>query len=149
LCWVPASRLGLSLPDGSLAFQDLVARHALSPIADRTPPLHPTQLYEAAGELAIFALLITLAGRPRPRGALLALYLGLYGALRLGIELFRGDAARRYLVQLSTPSLNRALGLGDGPALLSTSQAASLVALGCALALALKIRRSRPSPASP
>lgn len=132
---VATGSLGVRFPDGSIAYQDLVARGALSPLADRTPPLHPTQLYELASELAIFAALMLFARRPRPRGAILALYLGLYAATRFAIELFRGDAARRFLVEIPLPRL----GLGDGPALLSTSQLGSLLALGCALWLARAI----------
>ncbi len=59
-------------------------------------PLHPAQLYEAAGNLAIFALLHFIIlprrveGRLRP-GAAFTAYLVLYAALRFVVELFRGD----------------------------------------------------------
>lgn len=58
-------------------------------------PVHPVQLYEAAGDLLIFALLNAalpraLAGRLRP-GALLAAYAGLYSALRFSLEFLRAD----------------------------------------------------------
>jgi phosphatidylglycerol:prolipoprotein diacylglycerol transferase len=66
------------------------------PVAERNVgvplhvPLHPTQLYEAAGLLVICALLVAL-GKPRYRGQIFAVYLGLYALLRGTIEFFRGD----------------------------------------------------------
>jgi len=60
-------------------------------------PIHPTQLYEAAGNLAIagflyrFILVPTEKGRLRP-GTLAALYFILYGVLRFVEEFYRGDA---------------------------------------------------------
>lgn len=58
-------------------------------------PLHPAQLYEAAGNLAIFfalnaALPRSLSGKLKP-GTLAALYAALYAALRFGVEFLRGD----------------------------------------------------------
>lgn len=65
--------------------------------ADRltTAPLHPVQLYEAFGELAIFLVLVVLV-RPRKRfhGQVLATWLVVYALLRGVVELFRGDLAR-------------------------------------------------------
>jgi phosphatidylglycerol:prolipoprotein diacylglycerol transferase len=56
----------------------------------RGVPLHPTQLYESAGALAIFAV-VHRVGRARP-GLGLWTALGLYGALRFGVDFLRaGD----------------------------------------------------------
>lgn len=65
-------------------------------------PLHPTQLYSAAANLAIFAILYFVA-RPRPRfpGQLFGLYLVLYPAARFAVEVFRNDP-RGALGPLST-----------------------------------------------
>jgi phosphatidylglycerol:prolipoprotein diacylglycerol transferase len=52
-------------------------------------PLHPTQLYEAISEFAIFALLYWRIGKPHRRGAIIMLYLLLYGAVRFVVEFFR------------------------------------------------------------
>jgi phosphatidylglycerol:prolipoprotein diacylglycerol transferase len=84
-------------------------------------PLHPTQLYEAALNIANYAFLAWLyRRRPRP-GAVLAAYLMVYGVGRFTIEYFRGDADRGFV-------------LGG---LLSTSQAIAIVmvALGAAILL--------------
>lgn len=51
---------------------------------------HPSQLYEAALEgVLMFALLWWFSAKPRPRMAVSALFLVLYGVLRSAVELFR------------------------------------------------------------
>lgn len=52
-------------------------------------PLHPTQLYEAAAELAIFGFLYWRFGRPHGAGRIIGLYLVLYPAARFWIEFVR------------------------------------------------------------
>lgn len=54
-------------------------------------PLHPTQLYEAAGNLLIFLLLHRALGKRFRPGAVLSLYAALYSAQRFLIEFLRGD----------------------------------------------------------
>jgi phosphatidylglycerol:prolipoprotein diacylglycerol transferase len=85
-------------------------------------PLHPVQLYEAAGNLAIFALLHwavvprRLGGRASEGGAFWT-YVAAYAALRFALEFARGD--------------DRGPGLGP----LSVSQAIALAGLLAALVL--------------
>ncbi len=61
-------------------------------------PLHPTQLYESAAELLIFAFLVILGRRQRPgkhaAGQIFAAYAIFYGVTRGTIEFFRGDPDR-------------------------------------------------------
>jgi phosphatidylglycerol:prolipoprotein diacylglycerol transferase len=52
-------------------------------------PLHPTQLYEAFAEFAIFAVLYWRIVRPHSKGGIISLYLLLYGAARFMVEFFR------------------------------------------------------------
>lgn len=52
-------------------------------------PLHPTQLYETAGDLAIFGVLFKLHDPKARPGGLFSLYLVLYSLLRFGVEFFR------------------------------------------------------------
>ncbi len=52
-------------------------------------PLHPTQLYEAMAELAIFAILYRAIARPHPPGRIIGLYLVLYPCARFLVEFFR------------------------------------------------------------
>lgn len=52
-------------------------------------PLHPTQLYESIGDLAIFAFLYWRNGKAHRPGEIIGLYLALYSALRIVVEFFR------------------------------------------------------------
>lgn len=61
-------------------------------------PLHPTQLYESLGELINFVILVTLRRYQSFKGQLFLAYLILYSVLRFTVEIFRGDAARGYIV---------------------------------------------------
>jgi phosphatidylglycerol:prolipoprotein diacylglycerol transferase len=51
--------------------------------------LHPTQLYEAAAQFAIFAVAYRWFGAPRRAGQVMAVYLMLTGAARFGIDFLR------------------------------------------------------------
>jgi len=68
-----------------------------------TAPVHPVQLYEAFGELAIFLLLV-VAVRPRKRfhGEVLSAWLLAYALLRGVLEAFRGDLARHAVLGLNS-----------------------------------------------
>jgi phosphatidylglycerol---prolipoprotein diacylglyceryl transferase len=102
-CWGSVSHAHLPwlarFPPESLAFQTFARRADAASFlaADRltTLPVHPTQLYESFGELALFALLV-LVVRPRRRfdGQVLATWLMAYAVLRAVVELFRGDVER-------------------------------------------------------
>lgn len=129
------------LPTGSDAFGaiftasgSVVARNGLLNV-----PLHPTQLYEAAGELVIFSLLLLMRRRKRFHGQLLITYLFLYAILRSVNEMFRGDYERGMLVRWDL--------FGDPkPELLSTSQLISLILAGVAVGLLIKLLRARRDP---
>ena len=89
----------------SVAFDTLATPGTIRPGWQITPPLHPTQLYEAFGELLIFAALLVL--RPRLRrqpGTLLVTYLGLYALLRFVVEIFRGDVVRGLIFASTRPA---------------------------------------------
>jgi phosphatidylglycerol:prolipoprotein diacylglycerol transferase len=144
-----AAPWGLPFPPGSVAFDDLQAAGGLGWRATHTMPLHPTQLYEALGELAIFGVLVVLERRqdrgasPARAGHILLAYVASYAGLRFVVELFRGDAARGHVLTWTVPRLAAALGLPpEQPLLLSTSQLASLVALALVAAAAYQRRRS-------
>jgi len=79
-CWCFRAR--------SIAFEELVRAGSLPADAASTPPLHPTQLYEAGGELAIFFVLLRARRRLRFHGATALLYAILYGTLRSGSRSF-------------------------------------------------------------
>jgi prolipoprotein diacylglyceryltransferase len=54
-------------------------------------PVHPTELYESVGALAILGLLLALRRRAMWRGNLMWLALLSYAAIRFVIEFYRGD----------------------------------------------------------
>jgi phosphatidylglycerol---prolipoprotein diacylglyceryl transferase len=137
-----ASAVGVAFGPKSLALSDLA--DVLPPGATATMPLHPTQLYEACGELLIFFWLLWLGRRKRFDGQVLLAYLFIYPILRTLVEVFRGDAARKYVVSVTSRGLNGLLGLpADVPSFLSVSQLISLLVAAGALALWLALRRRR------
>jgi len=156
-----AGRWAPRFPAGSVAFDELQAEGQLPPGASHTLPLHPTQLYEAAGELLLFVLLWWLQGRwsrPDPRrpegtqrpGALLLTYAAGYAALRFAVEMFRGDGARGVLAALPTPALARLLGLpAHHPLFLSVSQLVSVLVLLAVGAVMVWRRRRADAPGRP
>ena len=52
-------------------------------------PLHPTQLYEAFAEFAIFGILYWRIRKPHADGAIIGVYLMLYSTARFIVEFFR------------------------------------------------------------
>ncbi|MBI5481651.1 MAG: prolipoprotein diacylglyceryl transferase [Deltaproteobacteria bacterium] len=137
-----SSALGVAFGPRSLAYSDL--GDLLPSGAAATMPLHPTQLYEAFGELLIFFWLLGLGRRKRFDGQVLLAYLFVYPLLRTVVEVFRGDAARRHVVAFSTRGLNALLGLPpEAPSFLSVSQLISLLVAAGALGLWLLLRRQR------
>ena len=142
-CYGKVSSFGVPFPPASVAYHEFVHSGLLAPGAPSTPPLAPTQLYEAAGECLIFALLMLLRRRRAFPGALALIYVMAYALLRATVEIMRGDAARGYLFTIALPRLATWLALPpEQPLALSTSQAISL-ALGVAAAVAYPILHRR------
>lgn len=152
-CWgkTCAGPLAVRFPPDSVAFDNMVARNQINPvISHATPPLHPVQLYEAFGELAIFLTLIWVSKRKRFDGMVFFLYLCLYAVLRFITELYRGDPERRYLISVPVPGLARVLGTPPGdPLVLSTSQGISIVLLALAVGALVWLSRRARRLASP
>lgn len=125
-CWgAPAGpALGVAFPPESVVFRELVAEGQLAASAPATGPLHPVQLYEAAGNLVLFFGLSWLATRKRFHGQVFVVYLFGYALLRFTVEGYRGDAVRRFLF----PGL-------------STSRAIALATFALAVWLAVVFRR--------
>jgi phosphatidylglycerol---prolipoprotein diacylglyceryl transferase len=79
----------------------VVFTHHLASEISGTPlgvPLYPTQLYEAAFNLANYGFLAWLFRRRLRPGTVLAAYLIGYGIARFIIELFRGDPDRGFVL---------------------------------------------------
>lgn len=97
-CWGDvvdsAFALGIQFPKGALIHGSQAAHGLIAHSDPYTLHVHPVQLYESAGELLIFFILILSRGRKRFHGQLLLTYLFLYPVLRTGLEFFRGDSER-------------------------------------------------------
>ncbi len=116
------SVFGVGFPAGSPARYEQAEAGLLAHKHLASLPVHPTQLYEALGCLALAAYLILYA-LPRKRfdGQILLEFLGLYAVLRFGIEYLRAD--------------DRGAWLG-----LSTSQLIGLLIVGACAAAWVKLR---------
>ncbi len=93
-CFGAPSRLpwALSFPPGSPAAQEQLRDHLLQDPALASLPVHPTQIYEALGALAISTVCLFLV-HPRKRydGQVLVAFLILYAVLRALLEIVRRD----------------------------------------------------------
>ncbi len=101
---VTDSRFGLSFPRYSAASEKQFREGLLATKALPSLPVHPTQLYEAAGCLAIAFFLAWLQARKRFDGQVMLAFLGLYAVLRFALEYLRDDD-RGGLLGLSTSQL--------------------------------------------
>lgn len=122
---------GVVFPSESIVHQAQQSA-GLVGIVDLPVAVHPTQLYEALAELALFGLLIAIRRVKRYDGQLLLTWLAAYPLLRSIIEIYRGDFER-------------------GVYVLSTSQYISigvaLVAIGLYVHLRRRGRRDELAPA--
>jgi len=80
-----------ALPWGVTFTNPLAAQWSGTPLR---VPLHPTQLYEAAVELANFFLLAWLLPRKKFDGEVIGAYMALYGFARFFLEFLRDDPDR-------------------------------------------------------
>ena len=96
---------GVSFPSFSAASEKQFRDGVLASKSLPSLPVHPTQLYEAAGCLVIaLALRLWLLPRKRFDGQVLLLFLSLYAVLRFAIEYLRDDD-RGAMLGLSTSQL--------------------------------------------
>jgi phosphatidylglycerol:prolipoprotein diacylglycerol transferase len=92
----------LSFPPHSPASTEQIRDHLLKTADAWSNPVHPTQIYESAGALAIAAVcLLWIAPRKRYDGQVFAAFLALYAVLRFALEYLRRDD-RGGLLGLST-----------------------------------------------
>ena len=137
---------GVRFPPDSVAYTELLGQRQFFVGAPFTLALHPTQIYEAAGELLIFAGLTWLWPRRKLAGTVALAYAFAYGLLRFVVEVFRGDEVRAFLIPIRLPGLARLLGLPPSePLFLSTAQATAL-GLIVAATIAMQRLRRRAAP---
>lgn len=133
---------GVHFPPGSVAYTELLGKGRVLVGAGTTYALHPTQLYEAAGEFLIFLALLWLWRRRYPRGTVALAYAFGYGLLRFVVEIFRGDAIRGFLFEARIPGLARLLGLPTTePMFLSSAQLMSLLVMAAAAVTYARLQR--------
>jgi phosphatidylglycerol:prolipoprotein diacylglycerol transferase len=129
------SRVGIAFPKGSPPSTAGYLRYLGEDVPAHIPDaqvvtVHPTQLYEIALALIMFAILWRLAKRPLRQGQLFASWMILYAVLRFGIEFVRAKGDR--------------IALG-----MSTSQVASIALLAIGVTLWTLRRNAPPLPAEP
>lgn len=79
--------------------------HALVPPELVGIPLHPTQLYEAGLNFALFLLLHYASKKPHKEGKILVEYVLCYAVMRFLLEFLRGDFRGGFLLGLSPSQL--------------------------------------------
>lgn len=79
--------------------------HSLVPPQLLGVPLHPTQLYEAALNFALFLLLHVASKKPHKDGQILVLYVMFYAVMRFSLEFLRGDFRGGFFIGLSPSQL--------------------------------------------
>lgn len=120
-----SSFLGVRFPAGSPAYLQHKTQGLLPPGAVTSLPVHPTQLYEALGNVALFLVLDSLARRRTLRpGTITGLYLTGYALLRFGLEFLRGDAIRGIYGGVSTSQYIAVFAAGCGLYLLTAKRTA-------------------------
>jgi phosphatidylglycerol:prolipoprotein diacylglycerol transferase len=97
-------------------------------LAPRGIALHPTQVYESAGDFVIFAILMVMRKKERFQGKLFWFYLLFYSTMRFFAEFFRDDP-RGWVI----------------PQTLSTSQGIGIVAAILAIYMLLRKKALSPS----
>ncbi len=85
---------GVAFASGSLAFREQRRAGLLPADAAASLPVHPTQLYELALGIVLFAALLLLIRRSRRPGETYLAYVLGYSAWRFAIEFLRDDPGR-------------------------------------------------------
>lgn len=83
--------LAVRFPAGSIPAEAQIEQGLLAPHAYASLPVHPAQLYEAAFNVLLYAVLLLLYRRHRGSGRTLGAYLIGYPVGRFLVELVRGD----------------------------------------------------------
>lgn len=140
----------IHFPRHTMAWDQHVHDGLITPAAETSLAVHPTQIYDAATGFLLFAILLWLRRRRRFDGQVMVGWLLLYPIARSLNELFRGDADRKFLTEIVVEPLNQALGLAPGSVtFLSTSQFLSLLTIAVGLGLYFALRHRPRAEISP
>jgi len=98
-CWGRQTGVpwAVRFPKVSAVYAYMVDQNVIAEDADKTPAIHPTQLYMMLGLVMIFILLKLALKHKRFDGEVCLFYCYYYGALRFVVETYRGDSARSVL----------------------------------------------------
>lgn len=89
--------LAVAFPSGSLAWYAQVRAGEIVHGAARALSVHPVQLYEAALNILLYALVVLVYRRRRADGQVVGVYLLAYPVVRFVLEFLRGDGRLRWL----------------------------------------------------
>ena len=113
-CWGALTKFdypwAVQFPKGSSPYRNHVAQKLITREDLYSLPVHPTQLYETAGNFVIFVILMIIYKKHKRTGVVALSYLTMYGGLRFTTEMFRGESARPVL-NLLTASQTVALSM--------------------------------------
>lgn len=90
---------------GSPAWAHHVSQYDLSPTAEYSLPVHPTQLYESLFGITLFAVALLVWRHRRFRGQVILTVTILYGVWRFLIEFVRDDPERGFYAGFSTSQI--------------------------------------------
>jgi len=97
-CWGALTKYhypwAVQFPKGSSPYRNHLAQKLVTRDDLYSLPIHPTQLYETAGNFVIFVILMIIYKKHKRTGVVALSYLTMYGALRFTTEMFRGESAR-------------------------------------------------------
>ena len=131
----------IQFPRHTMAWDQHLHDHLITPGADVSLSVHPTQLYDSLTGFLLFGALLWIRKRRTFDGQVMVGWLLLYPIARSLNELFRGDEDRKFLTEIVVEPLNAALGLAPGSVtFLSTSQFISIVTMAVGLGLYFRLR---------
>ena len=93
-----AGWLSFTYPAKSAVWWAQLEDKLIAPSATAALPVWPVQLFEAAANLVIYALLFAAYRRRHADGSIVVLYFLLYPAVRFTLEFLRGDLSGRVVV---------------------------------------------------
>lgn len=97
-CWGALTKFdypwAVQFPKGSSPFRNQLSNKLVTRDDLYSMPVHPTQLYETAGNFVIFVILMIIYKKHKHTGVVALSYVTMYGGLRFVTEMFRGESAR-------------------------------------------------------
>ncbi len=113
-CWGALMRFnlpwGVQFPKGTSPYRNHLTKEIITRDDLYSAPVHPVQLYETAGNIILFVVLMIIYKKHKHTGVVTLSYLMAYGGMRFFTEMFRGES-KRPVFEMLTVSQTVALGL--------------------------------------